>query len=108
MDKQPVQQLQDHLQHLDQLTVHISNDAMHSDLDGETVILETTRGEYYSVDNVGSRIWELLKEERSIPDIMRTLLAEFAVDEERCRTEVIQFLQELLDNNLISCQRQAS
>ena len=92
------------IDNLDTLQLAISADTMYSDLDGETVILETSRGEYFSVDEVGSRIWVLLEHKLPVGEIVQQLLEEFDVDPNRCRREVTAFLQELLDNKLVYCQ----
>ncbi len=32
-----------------------------SDIDGETVMMSIENGEYYGLDDIGSRIWELIE-----------------------------------------------
>ena len=66
-----------------------------SDLGGETVILHLDRGMYFGLNEVGSRIWQLVQEPTSIADICAALMAEYEVDAERCERVVLHLVQEL-------------
>ena len=54
-------------------------------LDGEAVLLHLDSGKYFGLNEVGTRIWELLAEHRETGAVCRALLAEFDVPEERLR-----------------------
>lgn len=64
-------------------------------MDDDLVLLEQTQSRYYGLDSIGRRIWELLEEPRTIGSLCTTLEAEFDVSFERCRTEVLAFLEQL-------------
>lgn len=59
-----------------------------SDLGSETIVLDTRAGEYWSLNPVCARIWELVREPVPVHRIVSTLLAEFDVTPERCEREV--------------------
>ena len=83
-------------------TVVVANpDAMSSSVGIETVILHFTAGTYFGLDEVGSRIWELVQDRRSVREIRDTLLDEYDVDEERCERAVRAFLASLAEHGLI-------
>jgi hypothetical protein len=83
-------------------TVVVANpDAMSSSVGIETVILHFTAGTYFGLDEVGSRIWELVQDRRSVREIRDTLLDEYDVDEERCDHAVRTFLGALEEHGLI-------
>ena len=83
-------------------TVVVANpDAMSSSVGIETVILHFTAGTYFGLDEVGSRIWELVQDRRSVREIRDTLLDEYDVDEERCDRAVQTFLGALEEHGLI-------
>ena len=42
---------------------------VHSDMDGETVMMSVSEGNYYGLNGVGSQIWELLEQEMSVAAI---------------------------------------
>ena len=62
-----------------------------TDLDGEKVMM----------NEVGSRIWELIDGNTSIVNIIETLTNEYEVDEETCENTVMEFLGRLKDAELI-------
>ena len=54
------------------------------DLGGEAVLLNLESGQYYGLDPVGARIWELLREPHSVQKLQAAILAEYEVDSETC------------------------
>jgi hypothetical protein len=70
-------------------------------VDDHVVMLDPARGEYFGLDPVGSRIWELLAEPRPVDDLCATLVAEFDVDDATCRSEVLAFLDGLAAVELV-------
>ncbi|MDS4022951.1 MAG: lasso peptide biosynthesis PqqD family chaperone [Candidatus Competibacter sp.] len=76
-------------------------DLVAAEVDGETVMMSIDKGEYYGLNAVGSRIWELLESPNSINALCDQLIEEFDVDAEQCRTEVLTFAGELLEQGVI-------
>ena len=72
-----------------------------SDLDGETVMMSVQNGKYYGMDKIGSRIWALIEEPRSVSNVCNILLGEFNVSRERCEQDVLAFLNKLAEDNLV-------
>ena len=73
-----------------------------TDLDGERVMMNLDKGEYFMMNEVGSRIWEIISEPINVKDIINTLRNEYEVDEETCKDTVIEFLGRLDNADLIS------
>ena len=73
-----------------------------TDLDGEKVMMNLDKGEYFMMNEVGSRIWEIISEPINVKEIISTLRNEYEVDEETCRDTVIEFLGRLNHADLIS------
>lgn len=69
----------------------------------ETIVLNYEAGNYYELNEVGGFIWSLLQagQELSVQKIKEELLKEFDVDESVCQQELISFLGNLFDENLI-------
>ncbi len=86
---------------LDDLILSRGEDKISTELEGETVILNLTSGNYSGLDEVGSLIWKLLEQPRSFQDICRKILAEFEVEEDVCRKDLLAFFKDLADNKLI-------
>ena len=68
----------------------------------ETVILSVKDGVYYSLSDVGSRVWDLLRQPRSIDELVHQLTAEYAVESEQCRQDVHRLLQDMSISGLVS------
>lgn len=81
--------------------VEISADQVSAALPGEAVILSLRDGTYYGLNAVGARIWELIHEPTRIADVIERLLAEYDVDRHTCTSEVMDFLQQVLDWELV-------
>jgi hypothetical protein len=58
-------------------------------------------GSYFALGLVGTRVWELLSEPRSVEEICATLRGEFAIDPNTCRNEVLDFVNEMHDKQLV-------
>lgn len=71
------------------------------DLDGEIGMMSVAKGRYFCLDPVGSHIWRLLDQPKSLNDIISSLLNEYDVDKRTCEKQVLDFVIELFDNGLI-------
>jgi hypothetical protein len=72
-----------------------------TNLEDEAVILHLEKGVYYGLNPVGSRIWNLLQEPRTVNDIRDIILQEYEVESQRCEHDLLRLLQELSDQGLI-------
>jgi len=73
--------------------VEIEPEVDHAVVEGQVVLLEPREGRYLSLDDVGSRVWELLKREPRVEAAIQALLGEYDVDETRLRSDVATFLE---------------
>jgi hypothetical protein len=78
-----------------------SSDQVSGDLDGKVVLLSIENGEYYNMNEVGSRIWALLEKPTTVAALIEQLLAEFEVDRPTCETEALAFLEQLRRDRLL-------
>ena len=65
------------------------------------VILDVSAGVYYGLDAVGAYAWSLIQQPRAVAEVCDLLMAEFDVEPERCRTELIELLHQLAAKGLI-------
>ena len=70
-------------------------------VDGEVVMFHPERGAYFSLGDVGSRVWELVEQPVTMDEVCRILVEEYDVDPETCRTEVEAFVSQLLEAGLV-------
>lgn len=78
---------------------------MSTNLGQEAVILQLRKGVYYGLNPVGARIWELLKEPRTVQDIKEVILSEYQVEPEQCEQDLLRMLKELAAHGLIEVGR---
>jgi Coenzyme PQQ synthesis protein D (PqqD) len=71
------------------------------DLDGEAVLLQLDSGKYFGLNEMGTRIWELLARYGELEPVCRALLDEFEVPEDQLRREVRAFLDALAACRLV-------
>jgi hypothetical protein len=78
-----------------------SEEPVSAEVDGTVVMMSIDQGMYFGLEGVGSRIWALIEQPRSVRDLCGALTQEFDIDAESCHHEVVEFLEELLDAQLI-------
>jgi coenzyme PQQ synthesis protein D (PqqD) len=76
-------------------------DLLTAPVDHELVMLDPTTSRYYRLDPIGLRVWELLGQVRSVDAVCGALEPEFEVGAERCRADVIAFLDRLKHAGLV-------
>jgi hypothetical protein len=70
-------------------------------LAGETVILNFKSGVYYGLDEIGTFIWNLIQDPKTLQDVRDALLNEYQVEPERCESDLRALIQELAAAALI-------
>src|SRR3954447_20136465 len=75
--------------------VTVPESVLFRDLDGESVLLETGSGRYYGLDEVGTRMWNLLRQHGEIEAVCRDLLLEYDVPEARLREDLAKLVEDL-------------
>ncbi|HMN26795.1 MAG TPA: PqqD family protein [Caldilineaceae bacterium] len=78
-----------------------SNEQISAHLGEEVVILGFKHGSYYSLDQVGLFVWNLLQEPHAVADICNAILEEYEVEFERCKQDLFALLTELSAVQLI-------
>jgi len=84
------------------MSIALAPDMLFQELEGETVLLNLRDESYYGLDDVGTRVWQLLGEHGDIESIVSTMLGEYDVDEATLRRDVAQLIAALLDAGLVT------
>jgi hypothetical protein len=77
------------------------------DLADEAAILHVDSGQYYGLDAVGARIWQLIQQPRSAAAIRDTILEEYDVEPDRCEHDLLALLESLAGAGLIEVRGEA-
>ncbi len=68
---------------------------------GETIVLSLPDSRYFSVTGIGSRVFELLGEERTMDELVETVVGEYDVDAATARRDIEKFVDRLRDARLL-------
>jgi hypothetical protein len=91
---------------LDQ-TIILSPDVISQEVSGETVLLDLESENYFGLDEVGTRVWQLIKETSDLGAIYNTLLKEYEVEEQRLQTDLDALLGEIAGLGLVTLEARA-
>jgi hypothetical protein len=67
----------------------------------DAFLLNTRTNQYYGLEKVGARLWELFNEGGLLRDIHRKLLDEYEVDPAQLEQDVLELINHLLENGLV-------
>lgn len=84
--------------------ITISEEALSQEVNGETVILDLKSESYFGLDEVGTRIWQLLQQNGDVQKTFDVMMQEFDVDAERLETDMHELLKMLDKYGLITIQ----
>lgn len=84
------------------MRVSVPEDVLIRELDGESVILNLKSERYFGLDEVGTRMWEVLSSSKTIADAYQTLLLEYDVVPEQLQIDLDNLLEQLIQNGLIN------
>jgi hypothetical protein len=82
--------------------IRISEDVLSQEVAGETVLLDLASESYFGLDEVGTRVWQMLKTGMLKEAIVDTLLADYDVGREELETDVADLLDQLEAAGLIT------
>lgn len=72
-----------------------------SELAGEKVMIDFESGKYFMLKGSANEIWEMLKDDISIREIVKGLMEIYEVEENVCLKSVQEFLNTLKENGFI-------
>ncbi|AOX02104.1 thymidylate synthase [Moorena producens PAL-8-15-08-1] len=82
-------------------TVVAIKEQLSSDFTGETIILNFKSGVYFGLNAVGTSIWNMIQEPKTVNEIRDAILAKYHVEPEQCENDILGLLQELDTEGLI-------
>ena len=75
---------------------------LHQEAAGTAVLLSLETGQYYSLDEIGSRIWAMCDGRHTAAEIVACLREKFEVPAETLQGDVLALLTDLANENLVS------
>lgn len=71
---------------------------------GNMIILGLSNGVYYELNEVGTRVWNLIQQPCRVQTILDTLLDEYEVDVRQCEVDLFALLEDLAKHGLIDAK----
>ncbi|MEW5871918.1 MAG: PqqD family protein [Chloroflexota bacterium] len=82
-------------------SLSIPADVLFHELAGEAVLLNLATGKYFGLDEVGTRMWQLLAEHHQTEPVVQALLQEYDVPEEQLRSDLLVLVDKLIEHGLV-------
>ena len=90
---------------LDQIILRPSPDVQGTSMEGETVLLDLSTSRYYTLNRLGSVIWEHCTGHCTISEIHAVLCDRFEVAPERALDDLILLVNHLVQEGLLQQER---
>ena len=85
-------------------TIKISSEVLTQEVGGETVILDLKSEGYFGLDEIGTRIWQLIQEQNNLQSVTETMLNEYDVEPDQLKTDINNLLNELVKSGLVNLE----
>jgi len=85
-------------------TVKISSNVLFQQINNECVLLDMDSEQYYGLDDIGARMWQILSENSETEKALTQLLTEYDIDENTLRQDLLNLITELGNVKLISVE----
>ena len=81
--------------------ISIPKDVLFHEVDEEMVLLNLVSGKYFSLDDVGTRMWALMTEYEQLKAVHQALLEEYKVDPQQLEQDLLALTDKLAANGLL-------
>jgi hypothetical protein len=78
-----------------------NKEIIQSSIANEVVMMDVESGFYFGLNSVGSIIWSLLGSPITFDELINKLMEQFQVDRVTCEADTQNFIQQLLEKNII-------
>ncbi|MGE0525915.1 MAG: PqqD family protein [Bdellovibrionales bacterium] len=81
--------------------MQVSRDILSKTLSGEEVLMDLANGNYYGLNETGTRIWQAVKAGRTEAQIAEDLAADYGINANEALADVREFCALLQSENLL-------
>lgn len=78
-----------------------STEVTSSEIGDELALLDSKSGQYFTLNQTGSVVWQCLDAPCSLQDIVRTVTEKFDIDPSACESDIKELITQLNDAGLI-------
>lgn len=77
------------------------SETVSTDFEDAVVLLHINNGQYYSLDEISTYIWEKIASPITIEDLVIDICNRYDCTKEQCLADIIQFLEQLSERGLL-------
>ena len=85
--------------------IEIEENVLFRELSGEAVLLNVETGNYFGLDQVGTRAWALIREHKSLSKVVGLMEAEYDVSRDVLGSDLVALAKELSVHGLVRISR---
>jgi hypothetical protein len=82
-------------------TVIISPDVLTQEVSGEMILLDLSKEQYLGLNDVGTKVWQLLQEGKNLEMVFETLLEEYDIDAELLKSDLNQLISDMHEAEVV-------
>ena len=82
--------------------VRINDDVLFQELQGEAVLLNLKSGVYFGLDKMGTRVWQLMGQNEILSGVLKAILQDYDVTEERCSKDLLDLVAKMQEHGLVT------
>lgn len=76
-------------------------DVLFTSMGEDAVLLHVSRGDYYSLNKVGARLWVLTDGSKSIADLAGLITEEFEISRDEAQKDILELAEQLAKEGLV-------
>jgi hypothetical protein len=80
---------------LSETTIRACSGHLTAEVQGETVVLQLTSGQYFGLNQVGTRVWNLIQSPTTLADLLDELLLDYDITRDELELDVIHLVEEM-------------
>jgi len=73
-----------------------------TEVDGEPVLMQIENGYFFTLNETAEAIWTRIDGQSNLTEIISAVAASFDITTDTCKAHITDFVQELVDNELVS------
>jgi len=85
-----------------------SKEQLSCDFNGESVILNLKNDSYYGLNEVGTFVWDMIKEPKTLCQIKDAILEKYEVSPDECERDLLELVNDLMANELVQVSEEAN
>jgi hypothetical protein len=79
----------------------LSNNILITEVDNEAVLLNKATGKYFTLDEVGTRIWKLIAQHGQLQPVYQAMLDEYNVEPQQLEQDMLALVDNLRSSGLL-------